>query len=85
MIIMSVRASSAFQFGSNGTLETYIRNKIRTMTKKMMMISTVMMLMIRPYLIFYIRFKCPVRPDLKCRRCADMIIMMTAGDAEDAS
>ena len=33
----------------------------------------------------YIRFKCPVRPDLRCRRCADMIIMMTAGDAEDAS
>ena len=25
------------------------------------------------------------RPDLRCRRCADMIIMMTAGDAEDAS
>ena len=39
----------------------------------------------RPYPIFYIRFKCPVRPDLRCRRCADMIIMMTAGDAEDAS
>ena len=38
----------------------------------------------RPYL-FQIRFKCPVRPDLRCRRCADMIIMMTAGDAEDAS
>ena len=26
-----------------------------------------------------------IRPDLRCRRCADMIIMMTAGDAEDAS
>ena len=38
----------------------------------------------RPYL-FYLRFKCPVRLDLRCRRCADMIIMMTAGDAEDAS
>ena len=38
----------------------------------------------RPYL-FYIRFNCPVRPDLRCRRCAGMIIMMTAGDAEDAS
>ena len=38
----------------------------------------------RAYL-FYIRFKCPVRPDLRCRRCVDMIIMMTAGDAEDAS
>ena len=38
----------------------------------------------RPYL-FYIRFKCPVRPGLRCRRCVDMIIMMTAGDAEDAS
>ena len=25
----------------------------------------------------------PVRADLRCRRCADMIIMMT--DAEDAS
>ena len=37
----------------------------------------------RPY-IFYIRFKCPVRHDLRCRRCADMIVMMTAGDAEDA-
>ena len=37
-------------------------------------------------LIFlYIRFKCPVRPDLRCRRCVGMIIMMTAGDAEDAS
>ena len=34
---------------------------------------------------FYIRFKCPVRPDLRCRRCVDMIIMMTAGDAEDVS
>ena len=30
----------------------------------------------RPYLFW---------PDLRCRRCADMIIMMTAGDAEDAS
>ena len=39
----------------------------------------------RPYLLFYIRFKCPVRPDLRCRRCVDMIIMMSAGDAEDAS
>ena len=39
----------------------------------------------RPYLFFNIRFKCPARPDLRCRRCADMIIMMTAGDAEDAS
>ena len=39
----------------------------------------------RPHLIFYIRFKCPVRPNLRCSRCADMIIMMTAGDAEDAS
>ena len=37
----------------------------------------------RPF--FYIRFKCPVGPDLRCRRCADMIIMMIAGDAEDAS
>ena len=32
-----------------------------------------------------IRFKCPARPELRCRRCVDMIIMMTAGDAEDAS
>ena len=38
----------------------------------------------RPY-HFDIRSKCPVRPDLRCRRCVDMIIMMTAGDAEDAS
>ena len=40
-----------------------------------------------PYLfyLFYIRFKCPVRPDWRCRRCVDMIIMMTAGDAEDES
>ena len=38
----------------------------------------------RPYL-FLQRFKCPVRPDLRGRRCVDMIIMMTAGDAEDAS
>ena len=35
-------------------------------------------------LFFYIGFKCPVRPDLRCRRCVDMI-MMTAGDAEDVS
>ena len=34
---------------------------------------------------FLKRFKCPVRPDLRCRRCVDMIIMMTAGDAEDVS
>ena len=34
-----------------------------------------------PYLFLYT----PVRPDLRCRRCVDMIIMMTAGDAEDAS
>ena len=27
----------------------------------------------------------PVRADSRCRRCVDMIIMMTAGDAEDAS
>ena len=27
----------------------------------------------------------PVRADLRCRRCVDMIVMMTAGDAEDAS
>ena len=39
----------------------------------------------RPYPILYLRFKCPVRPDLRCTRCVDMIIMMTAGDAEDAS
>ena len=39
----------------------------------------------RPYLFIYIRFKCAVRPGLRCRRCVDMIIMMTAGDAEDAS
>ena len=38
----------------------------------------------RPYL-FYIRFKCPARPDLRCRTCVDIIIVMTAGDAEDAS
>ena len=36
-------------------------------------------------IFFYIRFKCPVRPDVRCRRCVDMIIMMTAGDAEGAS
>ena len=34
---------------------------------------------------FKLRFRCPVRPDLRCRRCADMTILMTAGDAEDAS
>ena len=27
----------------------------------------------------------PVGADLRCRRCVDMIIMMPAGDAEDAS
>ena len=37
----------------------------------------------RPYL--FLRFKCPVRPDLRCSRFVDMVIMMTAGDAEDAS
>ena len=36
-------------------------------------------------LSFYFRFKCTVGPDLRCRRCVDMIIMMTAGDAEDVS
>ena len=35
--------------------------------------------------LFFIRFKCPVRPDLRCSRRVDMIIMMTAGDAEDVS
>ena len=38
----------------------------------------------RPYIFLY-TFQCPVRPDLRCSRCVDMIIMMTAGDAEDAS
>ena len=38
----------------------------------------------RPYL-FYLRFKCAFRPGLRCRRCVDMIIMTTAGDAENAS
>ena len=49
-----------------------------------------------PYL--YLRFKCPFRPDLRCRKCVDistvliiiffvivLIIVMTAGHAEDAS
>ena len=27
----------------------------------------------------------PVRTDLRCRRCVDMIITMAADDAEDAS
>ena len=27
----------------------------------------------------------PIRADLRCRRCVDIIIMITAGDAEDAS
>ena len=42
-------------------------------------------------LLFPISFKCPVRPDWKCRRCVVMIVMiigivrtLTAGDAEDA-
>ena len=39
----------------------------------------------RPYLFCSVRFKCPVRPDLRCRRCADTIIIMPTGDAEDAS
>ena len=38
----------------------------------------------RPCLFLYM-FQVSVRPELRCRRCADMIIMMTAGDAEDAS
>ena len=37
----------------------------------------------RPYL-FYIRFKGSVRPYWRCRGCIVMIILMTAGDAEDA-
>ena len=54
------------------------------------MVSIIAVLIIIIFLVivlifFYIRFKCPVRPDLRCGRCVDMIIMMTAGDAEDAS
>ena len=33
---------------------------------------------------FHIRFKCAVRPDWKCRGCVVLIVMITAGDAEDA-
>ena len=32
---------------------------------------------------FHTRFKSAVRPDWKCRGCVVMIVMMTAGDAED--
>ena len=32
----------------------------------------------------YIRFKGSARPDWRCRGCVVMIIIMTAGDAEDA-
>ena len=35
-------------------------------------------------LSFYIRFKGGVRADWRCRGCVVMIIIMTAGDAEDA-
>ena len=38
----------------------------------------------RGALLFHIRFKCAVRPDWKCRGCVVMIVMITAGDAEDA-
>ena len=34
--------------------------------------------------LFHICFKCAVRPDWKCRGCVVLIIMITAGDAEDA-
>ena len=37
----------------------------------------------RPYLV-YIGFKGSVRPGWRCRWCVVMIIIMTAGDAEDA-
>ena len=37
----------------------------------------------RPYLV-YIGFKGSVRPDWRCRGCVVMILIMTAGDAEDA-
>ena len=37
----------------------------------------------RPYLV-YLGFKGSVRPDWRCRGCVVMIIIMTAGDAEDA-
>ena len=35
-------------------------------------------------LIFHIRFKSPVRPDWRCRRCVVIIIITTVDDAEDA-
>ena len=37
----------------------------------------------RPYLA-YIGLKGSVRPDWRCRGCVVMLIIMTAGDAEDA-
>ena len=55
----------------------------------MVMMITVMMTMMGhgydedPYL-FHIRFKSPVRADWRCRGCVVIIIITTAGDAEDA-
>ena len=35
--------------------------------------------------VVYIRLKCSFRAGLRRRRCVDILITMTAGDAEDAS
>ena len=42
-------------------------------------------MMIISFFVINIRFKWPVGSDSRCRRCADIIVMMTAADAEDAS
>ena len=34
--------------------------------------------------LFYILFKCPVRPGLTCKRCVVMVIIIAARGARDA-
>ena len=55
-----------------------------TVMMLMMMITSVYDIMIVVVLIFHIRFKGSFRPDWRCRGCVVMIIIMTAGHAEDA-
>ena len=35
-------------------------------------------------LLFRVLFKCAIGPDWKCSGCVVLIVMITAGDAEDA-
>ena len=65
---------------------------IRMMMDMMAIMNTMMNMMMKMMmtiddiiaLFAHIRFKCAVRPGWKCTGCVVMIVMITAGDAEDA-